>query len=102
MLSRCTRVCCVPSRAPHFYQNKIRRPQLDTFLARTAGMASQGGNSGALRPDYVDGATVSARQMRDAVLDSAQRVLISRGLMKAKVSGPAVDLDGFKQMSWND
>ena len=40
--------------------------------------------------------------MRDAVFDSAQRVLIGRGLMKAKVSGPAVDVDGFKQMSWDD
>jgi len=89
-------------REPHIYQDEIRQPQLDTFLARTAGMASQGGNSSALRPDYVDGATVSAREMRDAVFDSAQRVLIGRGLMKAKVSGPAVDLDSFKQMSWND
>ena len=87
---------------PHIYQDAIRQPQLDTFLARTAGMASQGGNSGALRPDYVDGATVSAREMRDAVFDSAQRVLIGRGLMKAKLSGPAVDLDDFKQMSWDE
>ena len=89
-------------REPHVCQDEIRQPQLDTFLARTAGMASQGGNSGALRPDYVDGATVSAREMRDAVFDSAQRVLIGHGLIKAKVSGPAVDVDGFKQMSWND
>jgi len=90
-------------REPHVYQDEIRQPQLDTFLARTAGLASQGGNSGgAPRPDYVDGATVSARQMRDAVFESAQRVLIGRGLLKAKVAGPAVDLDGFKQMSWND
>src|SRR6201999_798687 len=33
-------------REPHVYQDEIRQPQLDTFLARTAGMASQGGNSG--------------------------------------------------------
>ena len=38
-------------REPHVYQDAIRQPQLDTFLARTAGLASQGGNSGALRPD---------------------------------------------------
>src|SRR4029079_2446080 len=73
-------------REPHVDQDDIRQPQLDTFLARTAGLASQGGNSGALRPDYVDGATVSAREMRDAVFESAQRVLIGRGLMKAKLS----------------
>jgi NosR/NirI family transcriptional regulator, nitrous oxide reductase regulator len=89
-------------REPHVYEDQVRQPQLDTFLARTAGMASQGGNAGALNPDYVDGATVSARAMRDAVFDSAQRVLIGRGLMKAKVSGPAVDIVGFKQMSWDD
>jgi transcriptional regulator of nitric oxide reductase len=90
-------------REPHVYQDAVRQPQLDTFLAQTAGLASQGGNSGrALHPDYVDGATVSALEMRDAVFDSAQRVLIGRGLMKEKVSGPAVDVDGFKQMSWDD
>ncbi len=88
-------------REPHVYQDEIRQPQLDSFLARTAGMASQGGNSGALNPDFVDGATVSAREMRDAVFDSAQSVLIGRGLMKAKASPPAVDVDGFKQMSWD-
>ncbi len=88
-------------REPHVYQDEIRQPQLDTFLARTAGLASQGGNSGALNPDYVDGATVSARAMRDAVFESAQDVLIGRGLMKAKVSPPAVDMDGFEQMSWD-
>jgi NosR/NirI family transcriptional regulator, nitrous oxide reductase regulator len=89
-------------REPHVYQDEIRQPQLDTFLARIAGMASRGGNSGALPPDYVDGATVTARVMRDAVFDSAQLVLIGRGLIKAKVKGPAVDVDGFKQMSWGD
>ncbi len=89
-------------REPHVYQDEIRQPQLDTFLARTAGMALQGGNSGALPPDYVDGATVTARVMRDAVFDSARLVLIGRGLIKAKVLGPAVDVDGFTQMSWDD
>ena len=92
-------------REPHVYQDEIRQPQLDTFLARTAGLASQGGNPGALPPDYVAEATVTARAMRGAVFDSAQLVLIGRGLAKAKVatvSGPAVDIDGFKRMSWDD
>lgn len=95
-------------REPHVYEDEIRQPQLDTFLARTAGMASQGGNSGALPPDYVAGATVTARAMRDAVFESAQLVLIGRGLIKARVSGPTgpsvpvVDVDGYKQMSWGD
>jgi transcriptional regulator of nitric oxide reductase len=89
-------------REPHIYQDEIRQPQLDTFLARTAGMASQGANSGALHPDYVDGATVSAREMRDAVFQSAQLVLAGRGLVETKVSGPSLDFDGFRQMSWDD
>jgi transcriptional regulator of nitric oxide reductase len=89
------------NRDPHVYQDAIRTPQLDTFLARTAGMASRGANPGALRPDYVDGATETARLMRDAVFNSAQLVLIGRGLMKAKVWGPAVDVESFKQMSWD-
>ena len=88
-------------REPHVWEDEIRQPQLDIFLARTAGLAAQGGNEGALNPDFVDGATVSAREMRDAVFDSAQHVLIGRGLMKAKVSGPAVDIDGFRKMSWD-
>ena len=45
---------------------------------------------------------MSAMWMRDAVFDSAQLVLIGRGLAKAKDSPPAVDVDGFKQMSWDD
>jgi NosR/NirI family nitrous oxide reductase transcriptional regulator len=89
-------------REPHVYQEEIPQSQLDTFLARTAGLASRGGNSGAPSPDYVAGATITAMWMRDAVFDSAQLVLIGRGLAKAKVSPPAVDVDGFTQMSWDN
>ena len=89
-------------REPHVMDDKVRQPQLDTYLARLAGLKSQGKNAGALRPDYVDGATVSALEMRDAVFDSAQKILIARGYMQAKDTGPTVDLDGFKQMSWDD
>jgi NosR/NirI family transcriptional regulator, nitrous oxide reductase regulator len=93
-------------REPHVYEDEIRQPQLDTFLARMAGLASQGRNSGALPPDYVAGATVTAGAMRDAVFESAQLVLVGRGLSKAKVSsgptGPVIDVDGFKQTSWDD
>ena len=81
-------------REPHIYQEKIQEAQLDTFLARTAGLASRGGNPNALSPDYVAEATLSAMWMRNAVFDSAQLVLIGRGLAKAKVSPPAVDQIG--------
>ena len=89
-------------REPHVYQEEIPQSQLDTFLSRTAGLASRGGNSSAPSPDYVAGATLTAMWMRDAVFDSAQRVLIGRGLAKSESSPPAVDVDGFKQMSWHD
>jgi NosR/NirI family transcriptional regulator, nitrous oxide reductase regulator len=89
-------------REPHVYEDPTATAQLDTFLARMAGLASQGKNSGALSPDYVAEATMSAMWMRDSVFDSAQLVLIGRGLAKAKDSPPAVDVDGFKQMSWDD
>ncbi len=89
-------------REPHVYEDPTATAQLDTFLARMAGLASRGKNSGALPPNYVAEATMSAMWMRNSVFDSAQLVLIGRGLAKAKDSPPAVDVDGFKQMSWND
>ena len=92
-------------REPHVYEDEIKQPQLDTFLTQTAGLASLGGNPDALTPDYVSGATVTARAMRGSVFDSAQLVLIGRGLSKAKAaapSPPAVDVDGYTQMSWAD
>ena len=90
-------------REPHVHEDEIRQPQLDEFLAQTAGMASLGANPNALPADYVAGATVSARAMREAVSRSAQLVLIGRGLSKPPdlgPSAPSVDMDGFKQMTW--
>ena len=52
----------------------VRQRQLDTFLAREAGRPLRGGTN-ALPPDYVDGATISARAMRAAVLTTARLVL---------------------------
>src|SRR5437868_3011677 len=92
-------------RDPHLDGDQLRQPQLDTFLARTAGLSSQDPNPDALQTNFVAGASMSARAMRDAVFDSAQLVLIGRGLAKAKAlrpSGPVVDVDGFTQMSWGD
>jgi NosR/NirI family transcriptional regulator, nitrous oxide reductase regulator len=89
-------------REPHVYEDPTATAQLDTFLARMAGLASQGKNPSALSPDYVAEATMSAMWMRDSVFDSAQLVLIGRGLAKAKDSPPAVDIDSFTQKSWDD
>jgi transcriptional regulator of nitric oxide reductase len=58
--------------------DRVRERQLDTLLAREAGRPLRGGTN-ALPPDYVDGATISARAMRAAVLTTAGLVLRARG-----------------------
>src|SRR5438552_9653032 len=57
--------------------DSVRQRQLDTFLAREAGRPLRGGTN-ALPPDFVDGATISARAMRAAVLTTAGLVLRGR------------------------
>ena len=66
---------------PHIVGDAMRQRELDTFLAREAGRPLRGGTN-ALPPDYVAGATVSARAMRAAVLATAGMVL------RARVRGP--------------
>jgi len=85
--------------------DKIRQRQLDTLLAREAGRPLRGGTN-ALPPDYVDGATISARAMRAAVLTTAGLVLRPRVARTAEatvtaatpataVTVPALDLESF-------
>src|SRR4051812_276487 len=92
-------------RDPHLDGDTLREGQLDTFLTATAGLSSQDPNPNALQTNFVAGASMSARMMRDAVFDSAQLVLIGRGLAKAKAlrpTGPVVDVNGFTEMSWGN
>ena len=63
---------------PYVVNDVIRQPQLDTFLAREAGTSIRGGTAPALHPDFVAGATVTARAMRGAVADAARLVLRTR------------------------
>ena len=87
----------------------VRQRQLDTFLSREAGRPLRGGTN-ALPPDYVAGATVTARAMRAAVLTTAGLVLRARATRttettKTTVSGPTIptlDLESFSIKSWND
>src|SRR6266852_2886176 len=62
--------------------DKVRQRQLDTLLAREAGRPLRGGTN-ALPPDFVDGATISARAMRAAVLTTAGLVLRARAARTA-------------------
>jgi NosR/NirI family transcriptional regulator, nitrous oxide reductase regulator len=104
--------------------DRVRERQLDTFLAREAGRPLRGGTN-ALPPDYVDGATISARAMRAAVLTTAGLVLRPRAARTAAtpvtavtaatpvtaataetietvVTVPTLDLESFSITSWDD
>ena len=73
--------------------DRVRQRQLDTFLAREAGRPLRGGTN-ALPPDYVDGATISARAMRAAVLTTAGLVLRAHAARAARTAGAADRGDG--------
>jgi NosR/NirI family transcriptional regulator, nitrous oxide reductase regulator len=87
-------------REPYIYRDAVRQPLLDTFLAREAGAPLRGG-AVALRPEFVAGATISARAMRAAVLDTARLVLRAR-VARAAVTAPALDTESFQLMSWQE
>jgi NosR/NirI family transcriptional regulator, nitrous oxide reductase regulator len=87
-------------REPYIYGDAVRQPLLDTFLAREAGMPLRGGAT-MLRPEFVAGATISARAMRGAIIDTARLVLSAR-VARAAVAVPTLDTEGFQLMSWNE
>jgi NosR/NirI family transcriptional regulator, nitrous oxide reductase regulator len=87
-------------REPYVWQDPVRQPQLDTFLAREAGIPLAGGVP-MLRPDFVAGATITARLMRAGVHDTARLVLATRVGSRA-VTVPTLDVDRFTLKSWND
>jgi len=96
--------------------DRVRQRQLDTLLAREAGRPLRGGTN-ALPPDYVDGATISARAMRAAVLTTARLVLRAHAARTAVTAPtavttvtaastaetvPTLDLESFSIKSWDD
>jgi NosR/NirI family transcriptional regulator, nitrous oxide reductase regulator len=85
---------------PYIVNDTVRQRLLDTFLAREAGRAVRGGPN-PLPPDYVAGATISARAMRAAVLTTAGLVLRSR-VTRTAVSEPTLDLESFSMKSWDE
>jgi transcriptional regulator of nitric oxide reductase len=78
----------------------VRQRQLDTLLAREAGRPLRGGTN-ALPPDYVAGATVSARAMRAGVLTTARLVLRAR-IARAPATVPTLDVESFSRKSFDD
>ena len=87
-------------REPYVYHDAVRQPLLDTFLAREAGMPLAG-DAPMLRPDFVAGATITARLMRAGIHDTARLVLATRVGRRA-VEVPTLDADGFTLKSWDE
>jgi NosR/NirI family transcriptional regulator, nitrous oxide reductase regulator len=87
-------------REPYVYNDAVRQPQLDTFLAAEAGQPLSGSAS-QLPPNFVAQSTITARLMRAAVHDTARMVLHTRGGRQA-VTEPTLDVDIFVLKSWNE
>ena len=87
-------------REPYIYHDPVRQGLLDTFLAREAGAPLRGG-APRLPPEFVAGASISSRAMRAAVLETARLVLRAR-TVRAAVTAPTLDTEGFALMSWQD
>src|SRR5215470_16258231 len=87
-------------REPYVYQDAVRQPQLDTFLAAEAGLPLNGSPS-RLPPNFVAQATITARLMRAAVHDTARMVLHTR-LGRQVVTVPTLDVESFELKSWNE
>jgi len=90
------------TRSPHVKGDPIVTGEMATFLGRLAGFNTQGPNAGfmSLPPDYVGGATISARAMRAAMVDSAKLVLRARG-GRPPVTKPTLDVETFTPTTWD-
>jgi transcriptional regulator of nitric oxide reductase len=87
-------------REPYVYQDAVRQPQLDRFLAAEAGLPLNGSPS-QLPPNFVAQATITARLMRAAVHDTARMVLHTR-LGRQIVTVPTLDVERFELKSWSE
>lgn len=83
---------------PYVIREPIRQVKLDNFLANHEAYTAVGVNAGFLRPDVVAGATVSARAMRAALIDTARFILRSR-VNRPIVTEPTLDREGFRLAS---
>src|SRR5205085_969254 len=84
----------------YIVHDTMRQRLLDTFLAREAGRPLRGGTN-ALPPDYVAGATISARAMRAAVLATAGIVLRPR-VARTAVTVPTLEVESYSAKSFDE
>ncbi len=88
-------------REPYLLNDTRRTALLVQFLDAMEGMEAQVGAEGGEPPQFVAGATISARAMRNAVLDGADLVLQYRTGARV-VTEPTVDLLNFRPMSGDE
>src|SRR5215471_17537353 len=81
--------------------DSVRQRLLDTFLAREAGRPIRGTPANALPPDFVAGATISARAMRAAVLATAALVLRAR-VARTAVTVPTLDVESYSAKTFDE
>src|SRR3984893_6142886 len=87
---------------PYILHEVARQRLLDTFLAREAGRPLRGGTN-LLPPDFVAGATISARAMRAAVSVTAGLVLRARAARtpvaaaSPGVTAPALAVESYSR-----
>jgi NosR/NirI family transcriptional regulator, nitrous oxide reductase regulator len=85
----------------YIVHDRVRQRLLDTFLAREAGRPLRGAPTNLLPPDFVAGATISARAMRAAVLATAALVLRAR-VAGAAVTVPTLDVESYSAKSFDE
>ena len=85
----------------YIVHDRVRQRLLDTFLAREAGRPLRGTPANLLPPDFVAGATISARAMRAAVLATAALVLRAR-VAGAAVTVPTLDVESYSAKSFDE
>jgi transcriptional regulator of nitric oxide reductase len=83
---------------PHIESEPHRTRLLVDFLQALNGMEARVGASDGPRPEFIAGATISARAMRNAVRESANLVLSFRN-GTAAVTEPTIDTATFRQMT---
>ncbi len=88
-------------REPYLINDAKRTRQLVTFLESMAGVEAQLGAQGGRSPGFVAGATISARAMRNAVLEGGRMVLRFR-TEEIVVTEPTIDMVHFRPMSQHD
>jgi NosR/NirI family nitrous oxide reductase transcriptional regulator len=80
---------------PYIKNDRVRQGKIDAFLASHLGHKTRGANRSKLPPDFVSGATVSARSMRAATIESARFVLRGRS-DRPVVTEPTLDVASFR------